>query len=137
MAGFGVAEALAVIDARAGAWLGELGLAVDGIADDGVTLTLRYRDTLASGDGQIGPAVLGAAAEAAMALAISAQSGTARPMRLVDQTTNFIRAVDRDDVVVGGRVVRLGKSIAFAAAEVRLVSTNELVVRSTGTYALA
>ncbi|HRK19620.1 MAG TPA: hotdog domain-containing protein [Hyphomicrobiaceae bacterium] len=137
MAGFGVTEAQAFLDDRAGLWLGELRLVVDAVTDDGVMVRLRYRDPLASADGRVGPSALGAAAEGAMALAISAPSGKVRAMRLVDQTTNFIRAVERSDVVVAGRVVRLGKSIAFAAAEIRLVSTNELVVRCTGTYALA
>lgn len=137
MTGFGVAEARVVLDERAAPWLGQLRLVVEEITVDGITLRLGYRDDAAKDDDRVAPPLLGAAAEAAMALAISAQSGTARPMRLVDQTTNFIRAVDCPDAVVVGRVVRLGKSIAFATAEVRLVSTNELVVRSTGTYALA
>jgi len=81
------------------------------------------------------------AADTAMILAISTQLGGFKPMTTVQLQTSFLRPIpgSRTDpageALVIGRVLRLGKTLAFGEIEV-LDNAGKLAAHATTTYAL-
>lgn len=137
MAVFDVLAARDVLEATLAPWARETGFSVEAVTPDLVTLRLPFLPILASADGSVSGAALIACADAAMRMAISAASGDHRAARAVDQTINWISPIVTADAVVAARVVRLGKSIAFAATEIRHAETGAVAGHVAGTYALA
>jgi uncharacterized protein (TIGR00369 family) len=82
-----------------------------------------------------------AAADTAMILAISTQLGGFQPMTTVQLQTSFLRPIPGSrteptgDAQVLGRVLRLGKNLAFGEIEV-LDAGGRLAAHATTTYAL-
>ena len=80
-------------------------------------------------------AVLMAAADTAMIVAVANALGAFRPMTTVTLTTNFMRPVIEGDIPVRANVLRLGKTVVFG--EMELSGTDgKLAVQATTTHAL-
>jgi uncharacterized protein (TIGR00369 family) len=76
------------------------------------------------------------AADTAMVLAVSAARGGYRAMTTVDLTVNYMRPVIGADAVVDARVMRLGKSLAFATTQISDSKGARIAAFATGTFAL-
>ncbi len=114
-----------------------LGLRIESIEADGVTLALPVAPELVHGGGVLcGQAIL-AAADTAMLLAMIVVLGEFRPMTTVQLQTSFVRPVPRDavSVAVMARVLRLGKSLSYGEVDFK-TDDGKLAAHATTTYAL-
>ncbi len=114
-----------------------LGLVIESVGSDAVTLSLPISDELVHGGGVLcGQAIL-AAADTAMLLAMIAAIGEFKPMTTVQLQTSFVRPVPRDaaSVTVAARVLRLGKTLSYGEVEFK-TPDGRLAAHATTTYAL-
>lgn len=117
-------------------WVLELGLKVESMGKVEATLRLPFSDRLVRVGGTICGQALMTAADTAMVLAVSAGSGGFRPMTTVNQTISFMKPVSSADALITGRVLRLGRTLAFGEIEIRAEGRDDLVAHATTTYAI-
>jgi uncharacterized protein (TIGR00369 family) len=121
---FDIEQARAVLGDVFAPWVQDLGLSVEriecaappGAAADwqpGAILRMAFSERLCRHGGIVCGQALMALADTSMVLAILAANRGYRPMTTVDQTTHFMRAVTRSDVLADARVVRLGRTMSF------------------------
>src|ERR1700694_1167730 len=79
----------------------------------GAILRMAFSERLCRRGGIVCGQALMALADTSMVIAILAANRGYRPMTTVDQTTHFMRAVTRSDVLAEARVVRLGRTTSF------------------------
>ena len=131
-----VASLQATFERLAADYVKRLGLVIDSVQADGVTLRMPVLPELVHGGGVLcGQAIL-AAADTAMLLAMIAMLGEFKPMTTVQLQTSFVRPVPKDaaEVTVIGRVLRRGKSLSYG--EVEFTTEGKLAAHATTTYAL-
>jgi uncharacterized protein (TIGR00369 family) len=74
---------------------------------------MAFSERLCRHGGIVCGQALMALADTSMVIAILAANHGYRPMTTVDQTTHFMRAVTKSDVLADARVVRLGRTMSF------------------------
>ncbi len=62
--------------------------------------------------------------------------GGFKPIGTVDLTSNFMRPVSGEGVVLTARIMRIGRTMAFCNTEVAGADSGKPSVFATGTYAL-
>lgn len=117
-------------------WIQAMGLRVEGVLPDGVTLRLPFSDQLARHGGMACGQALMAAADTAAALALMRHFGEFRPCTTVQLNTSFLRPLVSQDALVDARVLRAGKALAFIEADLRGANDGKTVARAQTTYAL-
>jgi len=127
----------ATLDELAADYTKRLGLNVEVVGPEGVSLALPLTPELVHAGGVLcGQAIL-AAADTAMLLAMIAKLGAFRPMTTVQLQTTFLRpvAADAGEAIVHAKVLRLGKTLAFGDIEIT-TGDGVLAAHATTTYAL-
>jgi uncharacterized protein (TIGR00369 family) len=79
----------------------------------GAILRMPFSERLCRNGGIVCGQALMAFADTSMVIANLAANRGYRPMTTVDQTTHFMRAATRSDVLADARVVRLGRTMSF------------------------
>ena len=126
----------AALEAYFAPWVLALGLTVDAVAQDSVTLRLPLGHALVREGGTLCGQAMLAAADTAMALAIINHFGQFRPCTTVTLTSSFLKPLSTQDALVQATVLRVGKSLAFGEMNVYGASDGKSVFRATATYAL-
>ncbi len=114
----------------------ELGLAVEAVAGNKVRLKMPNAPHVRHGGGVVCGQALMSLADTAMVIAVSAALGRFLPMTTVTQTTHFLRPVREGDVVAEGRILRMGRNLAFGEVMIYAVGGIDPAVQVTSTYAL-
>ena len=114
----------------------DLGLSVDSVGEDRATLRMAFSDRLCRESGVICGQALMSLADTATVFAVSAASGRYRPMTTVDLTCHFMRPVASKDVLATARIMRMGRSMAFAHVELAADGDPRPVASATTAYAL-
>ena len=117
-------------------WVQELGLRVDAVAEDSVTLRLPQDARLSRTGGMLCGQAMMAAADTAMVLALIRHFGAFRPCTTVQMNTTFLKPLSGQDALVQARVLRAGKSLAFGEIDIRGADDGKSACRCTTTYAL-
>ncbi|MFD7032208.1 PaaI family thioesterase [Streptomyces sp. NPDC059917] len=117
-------------------WVLDLGLVVQETGPDRTVLRLPWSQRLARDGGGLSGQALMAAADTATVIAISAARGGYGPMTTVQQSTSFQRPVVGADVLVGVRVTKLGKRMAFADVTMTPEGATEPAATASTVYAL-
>jgi len=117
-------------------WVQDLELTVIDANVEHVTLAMQPGERLNRQGGIVSGQALMAAADTAMVLAIWSACGEAIPCATVDMNTSFLKPATNVELTVTANVIRRGRSIVFARAEITSSRDNKLVVTATGTYAL-
>lgn len=127
----------AILDGIAANYVKRLGLRVETVDEDSVTLTLPVSAELVHGGGVLCGQAIMSAADTAMLVAMIARLGEFRPMTTVQLQTSFLRPVSghTTSVAVVARVLRLGKSLSYGEVDFRS-SDGKLAAHATTTYAL-
>lgn len=131
-----VADAQGILTANFAPWVLDLGIEVEAVADSSVRVRLPHSDRLVRIGGTICGQALMTVADTVTVLAISAASGGFRPMTTVGQTISFLKPVSGVDAIAEARVLRLGRTLAFAEVSIRAAGRDDLVAHVTTTYAL-
>jgi uncharacterized protein (TIGR00369 family) len=145
--GFDIEEARRVLVNVFAPWVQDLGLSVSGVECDpppgaatdwqpGAVLRMAFSERLCRHGGIICGQALMALADTAMVFAILAANRGYRPMTTVDQTTHFMRAVARSDVLADARVVRLGRTMSFGRVTLSSASDNKPVAMVSSAFAM-
>jgi uncharacterized protein (TIGR00369 family) len=122
-------------------WVTQLNLRVLAASPGEVTLALPIVPLHVHGGGVLCGQTVMSAADTAMILAISTQLGGFQPMTTVQLQTSFLRPIPGSrtepagEAQVLGRVLRLGKNLAFGEIEVTDAG-GRLAAHATTTYAL-
>lgn len=146
-ADFDIEEARRILGDVFAPWVQDLGLSISGIecapppdaADDwqpGAILRMAFSERLCRHGGIVCGQALMALADTAMVIAILAANRGYRPMTTVDQTTHFMRAVTRSDVLADARVVRLGRTMSFGRVTLSSATDNKPVAMVSSAFAM-
>jgi uncharacterized protein (TIGR00369 family) len=144
---FDIEEARRVLGDVFAPWVQDLGLSISSIdytppADDaadwqpGAILRMAFSERLCRHGGIVCGQALMALADTAMVIANLAANRGYRPMTTVDQTTHFMRAVTRWDVLADARVVRLGRTMSFGRVTLSSATDNKPVAMVSSAFAM-
>lgn len=136
MTAFDTSAATHLLNTAFAPWVQELGLSVESLSTDGAIIRMTFSEKLCRDNGVVCGQSLMSLADTAMVVAISAAAGGYFPMTTVDQTSHFLRPALRTDVLAEARVIRLGKTMAFATASMRPVDDERPVALAQAAYAL-
>ena len=136
MSTFDTAAATHLLATAFAPWVQELDLTVESVGKDSAIIRMRFSDKLCRDNGVVCGQSLMSLADTAMVVAISAAAGGYFPMTTVDQTSHFLRPALRTDVLAEAKVIRLGKTMAFATTSIRPVDDERPVALAQSAYAL-
>ena len=117
-------------------WVQQLGLRVEQVGADSVTVRLPQNGELSRVGGMLCGQAMMAAADTAMVLALINHFGGFKPCTTVQMNTSFLKPLSGQDALVEARVVRAGKSLAFGEIDIRGAEDGKSACRATTTYAL-
>jgi uncharacterized protein (TIGR00369 family) len=117
-------------------WVRELDLTVIDANGGHVTLIMQPGERLNRQGGIVSGQALMAAADTAMVVAIWSACGEVIPGATVDMNTSFLKPATNVELTLAADVIRRGRSIVFARAEITSSRDDKLVATATGTYAL-
>ena len=126
-------------DALAGlfaAWVRDLDLTVLTAVGSEVKLNMVPHERLVRVGGIISGQALMAAADTAMVLAVFAAHDEVVTCATVDMNSSFLKPATNVDLFITASVVRKGRTIVFARAEIVSSLDDKPVLAATGTYAL-
>ncbi len=136
MSGISVSEANDILGEVFAPWVQALRLEASDVGPDHATLSMPFSEDLCRiGEMVCGQALI-SAADTAMVIAVCSKLGGFKPIGTVDLTSNFMRPVSGEGVVLTAKIMRAGRSMAFCNTEVRGADSGKLSVFATGTYAL-
>jgi uncharacterized protein (TIGR00369 family) len=117
-------------------WVQALGLKVESLDAESVTLRLPQDPQLSRVGGMLCGQAMMAAADTAMVLALINRFGEFKPCTTVQMNTTFLKPLSNQDALVQARVVRTGKSLAFGEIDIRGANDGKSASRASVTYAL-
>jgi uncharacterized protein (TIGR00369 family) len=131
------ADLQSTLDDIGAEYVKRLGLRVEKVDEEGVTLSLPVTPELVHAGGVLCGQAIMSAADTAMLLAMIAKLGAFKPMTTVQLQTNFLRPVPKEtaSVRILARILRLGKSLSYGEIEL-MTPDDKLAAHVTTTYAL-
>ena len=149
--GFDIEEARRVLASVFAPWVQDLGLSVESLdyvppardaarpaADwqPGAVLRMAFSERLCRHGGIVCGQALMAFADTAMVLANLAANRGYRPMTTVDQTTHFMRAATKSDVLADARVVRMCRTMSFGRVTLSSAGDSKPVAMVSSAFAM-
>ena len=126
-----------ILEANFAPWVRDLNLTVMEATGTQVHVKLTPSERLDRVGGIVSGQALMAAADTVMVLAFASAAGELVPSATVDMNTSFLRpAKGGQPLVVRAELVRVGRTMGFARAEIQDAESRKLVATATGTYAL-
>ena len=136
MAVFAVEQANAILAQNFAPWVLASGITAEAVGAEGASLRIPFSEQLCRIGGILCGQALLTGADTAMVIALAAANGGFKPCTTVDLTINFMRPIANADAILNAKVMRLGKSLAFATCEIREAGGTKPAAFSTGTYAI-
>ncbi len=100
-------------------------------------LQMRVRPDMRNGEGWLQGGLLVALADESMALALYSALGSGHRIATISESTQFLKGVRDGTISAAGRVVRKGRRVAFAEAEVQSGSSDgEPLARTSAAFAV-
>lgn len=130
------AAAQDILSANFAAWVLDLGLSVESVADGAAVLRMPFSERLVRVGGTVCGQALMSAADTAMVIALSGSMGGFKPVTTVSQNVSFMRPVSGQDVLIEARVIRLGKTMAFGEMTLKGANDGKVAAHATTTYAI-
>jgi uncharacterized protein (TIGR00369 family) len=136
VAGLSVEELNGFAKEAFSAWVLDLDMTVVEASEQHVKVKMVPSERLKRiGDIVSGQALM-AAADSVMVLTIFSACGEFVKSATVDMNSSFLKPATTGDLYVSGSIVRKGRSIVFARAEIVSSRDGKPVLSATGTYAL-
>ena len=136
MAVFAVEQANAILAQNFAPWVLASGITAEAVGAEGASLRMPFSEQLCRIGGILCGQALLTGADTAMVIALASASGGFKPCTTVDLTINFMRPIAKTDAMLDAKVMRLGKTLAFATCEIREAGGTKPAAFSTGTYAI-
>ncbi|WP_204113857.1 PaaI family thioesterase [Shimia biformata] len=115
-------------------WIQALDLSIPAISAQGVTMTMPITPDLARVGGIVCGQALSALADTAMVFAALAQMDSPRPIATTNLDTQFLRPGIGEMIRCEAHVVRAGKALIFAHAEMIAEPSGKPVATATATF---
>lgn len=115
-------------------WVQSLDLTIRSIDAEHVLVRMPLGDHLARVGGIVSGQALAALADTAMVLATIGHTGSARPFATTDLHTQFLRPGVGSAILCRASVVRAGKALVFARADMTQEDDGKLVATATATF---
>jgi uncharacterized protein (TIGR00369 family) len=119
-----------------GPWIWELKLRIEKVSDEGVRVRLPYSDHVARPGGVVIGQAMMAMSDTIMVLAICEKLGRFATLATISQTTNFMRAAVKRDVIGIARVTKTGRSVAFGEVELFVEGSDEPIAQAISSFAV-
>ncbi|TDK41034.1 PaaI family thioesterase [Antarcticimicrobium luteum] len=116
------------------AWVQALDLTVQEADTEHVLMRMPLGDHLARVGGIVSGQALAALADTTMVLAAVAHAGRFRPFATTDLHTQFLRPGTGSAILCHARIVRAGKALVFARAEMTGADDSRMVASATATF---
>ena len=136
MAELGLSAAEGLLATLFAPWVQDLGLSVEEIGPGRAVLRMRYDPKLTRIGGTVCGQALMALADTTMVFTVASGFGEFRPMTTVNQSTQFMRAISNADVLAEGRLLRLGRTMAFGEVRLRADGDDAPAVHVSSAYAI-
>lgn len=113
-----------------------MGIEIGKMEKGSASLSLPVRPDMMNGEGWLQGGLYTALADEAMVLAIYPLLAPGTRIASISETTSFLAGVQDGTITAEGRVVKLGKRVAFAEADVRAAGPDRVIARCSATYAV-
>ena len=115
-----------------------MGINVDLLDMGKAVLSMNVRDDMLNGEGYLQGGMFTALADEAMVLAIYSLLEANQVIATISETTNFMKGAGPGMVLVAeGRVIKKGRRVVFSEADVRLEGKQDIIARSTASFAIS
>jgi uncharacterized protein (TIGR00369 family) len=111
-------------------------LRVDSIDSKGARIRIPFDEANKRPGGSVSGPVLMAAADTAMYAAILGRLGEVAMAVTSNLNINFMQRPGEVDIIAQGKILKLGKRIAYCEVDVFTSESEELVAHVTGSYSL-
>ncbi|MGR3365404.1 MAG: PaaI family thioesterase [Maritimibacter harenae] len=128
------AEAEQILSDMFAPWVRALDMRVDEIGAEGAILTIPITDDIARVGGIVSGQALATLADTAMVFAAAGHFGEFKPVATTNLDTVFLRPGSGERIACHARVVRAGKAVVFASAEMIAHPSGKPVATATATY---
>ena len=115
-------------------WVQALDLTVEQAAPDGLHVRMPLGDHLSRVGGIVSGQALAALADTAMVLAAIAHAGTFRAFATTDLHTQFLRPGRGSAILCHARVIRAGKAMVFARADMTEADSGKPVATASASF---
>ena len=129
-----LSDAQSLLDENFAEWVRALDLTVTEFAPTGAVLRMPLAPHLARVGGIVSGQALAALADTAMVLAAVAHAGEMRMFATTDLHTQFLRPGVGTAILCRAEVVRAGKALVFAKADMREEESAKLISTATATF---
>lgn len=114
----------------------QIDLQVESIADNCARIRIPFDERNKRPGGSVSGPVLMAAGDTAMYAAILGSLGEVAMAVTSNLNINFMQRPGEVDIIAEGKILKLGKRIAYCEVEIFTSVSHELVAHVTGSYAL-
>ncbi len=115
-----------------------MGIEIEEIGNGNARLSCRVRPDMMNGEGWLQGGIFTALADEAMVLAIYSLLGQGESIATISETTTFLSGVQKGALIADGRVIRKGRRVAFAEAEVKSKGEpSKILSRSQAAFAVS
>lgn len=135
-AGFTQAAAIAALSDHFAPWVLDLGLEVVEVTEAHTTTRLPLTPHLMRSGGIVSGQALTAQADTTVILALAGHRSAFIPAGTVTLDTQFLRPGSGTAIVCRAEIIRAGRSMAFARAELKAEDSGKIVATATATLAL-
>ncbi|MDX2484948.1 MAG: PaaI family thioesterase [Pseudodonghicola sp.] len=115
-------------------WVQALDLTVQEADAEHVMMRMPLGDHLARVGGIVSGQALAALADTTMVLAAVAHAGQFKPFATTDLHTQFLRPGSGSAILCHARIIRAGKALVFARAEMTGADDGKMVASATATF---
>jgi len=114
----------------------QIDLRVEEISESGARIRIPFDERNKRPGGSVSGPVLMAAGDTAMYAAIVGKLGEVSMAVTSNLNINFMQRPNEVDIIAQGKILKLGKRIAYCEVEIYTSESTELVAHVTGSYAL-
>lgn len=115
-------------------WVRALEIRIDAIGDTGATLSIPVTDEIARVGGIVSGQALAALADTAMVFAAAGHFQEFKPVATTNLDTVFLRPGSGERISCRAEIVRAGRAVLFARAELTALPSDKAVATATATY---
>jgi acyl-CoA thioesterase len=113
-----------------------MGVEIAEMNSGSATLRMAIRPDMMNGEGWLQGGLFTALADEAMVLALYPLLDPDERVATISETTNFLAGANEGVLVASGRIIKRGRRVIFAEADIRLAGSDRILARCTSAYAV-
>lgn len=100
------------------------------------TLTLKVRPDMLNGEGWLQGGLFTALSDEAMALALFTVLDEGQSIATISESTSFLQGIRKGSITATGRVIKIGRNVAFLEGEVTNADEGTVLARTGASFAI-